>query len=288
VEDNINNIDRLKDTIEKKVGCRMRTPKDFDFLAEQIFETLHETVSPTTLKRLWGYLSEARSPRQSTLNILSQFVGYNDWEAFCNQKELPTIEHQPDDKIKPERNNLHSIKLWQIGLFAVLLISASVIIWLFSQKNVRQSEQYVLKKGQVFATYRDYLSLFGIEDTTNYWGKVLPHHPYIVLWGPEYHHPHWLNEGDTAKMMPTITEHWAPLEADSLMINMKNRDKFNHEKRLNEIRITFMKNLKDSTYVFLGVYRLSLSQSDITKCVWERVSEQCDLNNLNYLNELRN
>jgi hypothetical protein len=49
-----------------------------------------------------------------------------------------------------------------------------------------------------------------------------------------------------------------------------------------------MKNLRDTGFVFLGVYRLSLEQSDTTHCVWERVDETCDLNNLDYLMELRN
>ena len=53
----------------------MKTPKDFDFLAGQIFDKLHENVSSTTLKRIWGYLSEPSTPRLSTLDILAQFVG---------------------------------------------------------------------------------------------------------------------------------------------------------------------------------------------------------------------
>ena len=34
--------------------------------------------------------------------------------------------------------------------------------------------------------------------------------------------------------MPTITEHWEPADADSLMVVMRNRDKYEHERRLNE------------------------------------------------------
>jgi len=134
----------------------------------------------------------------------------------------------------------------------------------------------------------DYLKLFGISDSVKYWGRVLPHHPNIVVWGPEYHHPHWHNYGNKDSMMPTITEHWEPADADSLMVAMRNRDKYEHERRLNEVRITFMKDLVDTGYVFVGVYRLSLQQSDTIRCVWERIAEDCDLNNLDYLEELRN
>ena len=45
---------RLREMIEEAVGRKMKTPKDFDFLADQIFDKLHETVSSTTLKRMWG------------------------------------------------------------------------------------------------------------------------------------------------------------------------------------------------------------------------------------------
>ncbi|MBQ8655719.1 MAG: hypothetical protein IJ527_01455 [Prevotella sp.] len=150
------------------------------------------------------------------------------------------------------------------------------------------ASRQLLKIGQKFSAYQDYLRLFGITDTANYWGRQLPHHPDIVLWGPEYQHPHWHNDGDSAAMMPTITEHWEPADADSMMVVMRNRDKYHHEVRLNEVRITFMKNLVGTGYVFLGVYRLSLQQSDSTRCVWERVADECDLNHLDYLEELRN
>ena len=89
-------------------------------------------------------------------------------------------------------------------------------------------------------------------------------------------------------MMPTITEYWKPEGVDSVMIVQRNIDQYNHCSRLNEIRITFMKNLVDTNYVFLGVYRMSMELSDSTKCVWERVADECDLNHLDYYEQLRN
>ena len=77
---------RLREEIESVVGRKMKTPKDFDFLAEKIFDKLHENVSSTTLKRIWGYLSEPSTPRLSTLDLLAQFVDYKDWDAFCHQE----------------------------------------------------------------------------------------------------------------------------------------------------------------------------------------------------------
>ena len=64
----------LREDIEKEVGRIMHTPKDFDFLSECIFNKLHQTVSPTTLKRLWGYLQESVKPRSSSLNVRLAFM----------------------------------------------------------------------------------------------------------------------------------------------------------------------------------------------------------------------
>lgn len=76
----------LRERIEKQVGRSIRTPQDFDYLSMRIFDNTKTQVSPSTLKRLWGYIGpEGNKPRLSTLNILARFVGYSDWESFCTQ-----------------------------------------------------------------------------------------------------------------------------------------------------------------------------------------------------------
>lgn len=73
----------LGERIEKRVGRTIRTPRDFDYLSIRIFDHTKMQVSPSTLKRLWGYVESGGSkPRMSTLNILAQFVGYTDWDSF--------------------------------------------------------------------------------------------------------------------------------------------------------------------------------------------------------------
>lgn len=77
--------EELKKSIENVVGYRVRTPRDFDLLAENIFNSTKQMISPTTIKRFWGYLveKEEQKPRINTLNILAQYVGYSDYETFC-------------------------------------------------------------------------------------------------------------------------------------------------------------------------------------------------------------
>lgn len=273
----------------------MVTPRDFDFLKDTIFERLHQNISSTTLKRLWGYVPGIGIPRMTTLNILSQLVGSDSWDDFCQKTDAAARTASPETGEPADTG--HSVEasprsfrwLW-VSLVAFVLILFSILIVSLRSSHAEGSSasSCVLRQGQHFATPQDYLRLFGISDMSNYWGKVLPHHPDVVVWGPEYAHPHWHNSGERDQMMPTITERWEPADADSTLVVMRNRDKYHHELRLNEVRITFMKNLVDTGYVFLGVYRLSLAQSDTTRCVWERIADNCDLSNLAYLEELRN
>ena len=72
----------LRADIERLMGRPMRTPADFDWLNLRIWETCHEYLSPTTLKRLWGYIDGAPSPRHTTLSILSRVLGYISWEEY--------------------------------------------------------------------------------------------------------------------------------------------------------------------------------------------------------------
>ncbi len=284
--------ERLIESIETVVGRKMQTPKDFDFLSEQIFDSLHQNISPTTLKRLWGYLSEPSMPRLSTLNLLSQFVGYESWEAFC--EKVPTDEKEPNHPLHTasHRKSSHNIMTIAVCVLTVALLACTFYIIRRSGQQTEQpiNERYVLKKGQRFGTPQEYLSLFGITDTDTIWGRPVPHHDRMWVWTPEYRNRHWHNYGDSAQLMPTITEHWEPDEyqASPEVIAYRNKDQYWHYFRKNEIRITFMKNLVDSSYVFLGVYRMAIDKSDTTRCVWERVIDECDLNNLDYLEQLRN
>ena len=63
--------EKLCKEIETALHRQMKTPKDFDFLKEKIYERLNILVSSTTLKRLWGYLDESVTPREKTLDVLT-------------------------------------------------------------------------------------------------------------------------------------------------------------------------------------------------------------------------
>jgi len=81
--------EQLRTDIETALKKKLQTPKDFEFLRERIYARLHILVSRTTLMRLWGYVDEDVKPRKATLDILSHFLGYEDWDAYCQNSRLP-------------------------------------------------------------------------------------------------------------------------------------------------------------------------------------------------------
>lgn len=83
---NQNPIEMLKHDAEARVGRPLKSPVDFDLLSLRISERISEQLSATTLKRLWGYISTAHRPRYSTLSTLSRYVGFADWDDYCQRK----------------------------------------------------------------------------------------------------------------------------------------------------------------------------------------------------------
>ena len=309
-------IERLRQAVERTAGCQMRTNKDFDSLSEHVYATTHAKISTTTLKRIWGYLSENVNPRTYTLDQLCQYVGYDDFEAFCRQADneqftggessevatpAPADNTEPaEDTVpapadsteptreKPTRPRRRRRTIVAVAAVAVvLLLLAALLPMLLSRGAVKA---VIVSKGQHFESYESYLRLFGLEGDTGvpYFVRI-PEKPYIVLWAPEYHNPVWHNEGDSAAMMPTITErfhpeNWPTDSASLAELAQKQKEGFITAFRQNQVRLCFMKNLVDSGFVFLGVYCLSASLSDTTQWVWtRRADEVTDIESLDLL-----
>lgn len=75
----------LLDEVASAFGGRLETTTDFDALSEAIDARVHQRISSSTLKRLWGYVSLHPRPRTATLDILSQYVGRTSYRALCTE-----------------------------------------------------------------------------------------------------------------------------------------------------------------------------------------------------------
>jgi hypothetical protein len=76
-------LEILKVEVEKRIGRPLKSPVDFDLLSYKVNKTIHEQISTSTIKRLWGYIATSHAPRISTLSVLARFVGFTDWDNFC-------------------------------------------------------------------------------------------------------------------------------------------------------------------------------------------------------------
>ena len=91
-------ISELKQQIEESLGHTMKTSVDFTFLSGAIWERTHENLSASTLKRLWGYVDGPDKTRNSTLDILSKFLGFNGWDGFLKH----ISQYSGSDRVKKE------------------------------------------------------------------------------------------------------------------------------------------------------------------------------------------
>lgn len=75
-------LECLRQDLEHKVGRTMRTPSDFNVLNLEIQKVMKDSPSTSTLKRLWAYVPDSTSRSMTTLNVLSRFLGYRDWQHY--------------------------------------------------------------------------------------------------------------------------------------------------------------------------------------------------------------
>ena len=304
-------IKQLRRAVERTLGRKMQTNKDFDCLSDSVYDQTHAKISTTTLKRIWGYLSEGVTPRRYSLDQLAHFVGYDDFDAFCASLEtdkapesnpdtapspLPT-EEEPEAGLtgKGPRPGLSSSLRGRVGMGLLAGVGLAILLFLFlrSAANHSSDDDRILKKGQVFASYDDFLPLFGIDATESRHYQFVPGEEHIVVWSPEYHNPYYHNDGNPDSLMPTITEYYHPEDwptdsASMAQLAAMHKQGYLTALKENQVRPCFMKNLVDSNFVFLGAYRVSVTLSDTTKIVWIRATDECDLDNISFLNNYRN
>ena len=303
-------IKQLRLAVERKVGRKMQTNKDFDCLSDSVYDQTHTKISTTTLKRIWGYLSEGVTPRRYTLDQLARFIGYADFDAFCASLEADKASQSDlsnvgtDATLRPQEGTATGAPLplgegsgvglspslrGRAGVGLLLLAAVALLFFLLrSTFGTSADNDRILKKGQVFASYDDFLPLFGIDATESRHYQFVPDEEHIVVWSPEYHNPYYHNDGNPDSLMPTITEYYHPEDwptdsASMAQLAAMHKQGYLTALKENQVRLCFMKNLVDSNFVFLGAYRVSVTLSDTTKVVWARATDECDLDNISFL-----
>lgn len=142
--------DHLVTLIETKLGWGKGDTwanKDFEELSERIFRNTNKRLSVTTLKRIWGRAEWVANPSMATLDILSEFVGYENWRAFVKTSKQESPEQKGFEKSKPS-------KIWILVLALLLIGSFFGFFWKtgsIDHKEVTdyKSEDFVFTSRQV-------------------------------------------------------------------------------------------------------------------------------------------
>lgn len=96
----------LRQMIEQSIRRSIITPADFAFLRETIAVRCQDTLSDSTLKRIWGYVKGYSSTNAATLSLLARCVGFREkshigkaladtsnWDYFYSDN--PHLQHSP-------------------------------------------------------------------------------------------------------------------------------------------------------------------------------------------------
>ena len=93
VSRNTKELDNLREDIKEAAGMKDKTlsPSDFNQLQQDIKAKLPQSaINAKTLKRLFGYdkTNEESFIRLYTLDVLSRFLGYGNWNAYLVHLQL--------------------------------------------------------------------------------------------------------------------------------------------------------------------------------------------------------
>ena len=87
---NIPEIEELKSLVEQRYGRVLSTTTDFEEFSLVLDKTLSRSISPSTLKRIWGYVNDSHKTRKYTLDILAQYIGHNNFDDFVSWLKTST------------------------------------------------------------------------------------------------------------------------------------------------------------------------------------------------------
>jgi hypothetical protein len=78
----------LKKAVEEQFSHSLETRTDFSLLAADIEKTTRDHLAENTLRRLWGRISGYDTVFTRTLDVLSRYIGFTHFKAFCQQLKV--------------------------------------------------------------------------------------------------------------------------------------------------------------------------------------------------------
>lgn len=94
----------LREKIVENFGRQILSLRDCEELSEKLVQNFNAQISPQTLRRFFGLVKSESSFSIYTLNLLANFCGYQDYEAFRISFEYSELEIFFGDVEDPEKD----------------------------------------------------------------------------------------------------------------------------------------------------------------------------------------
>ena len=144
-------IEELKSLVEQKFEKILSTTTHFEEFSYYLEKEVGTRVSASTLKRLYGYVSDEHKPRMVTLDALAKYIGHKNYMAFCQWLKTSTKYNSSFFKA----NQLVSSDLTEGAQIAIGWSPNRVLQLRYlgnSTYEIEASENSKLKQGDRFVT----------------------------------------------------------------------------------------------------------------------------------------
>ena len=154
VSRNTKELDNLRDDIRRHAGFHDKelSPQDFDTLETNIKKKLPQAViNAKTLKRLFGYdkTDTDSTIRLYTLDILTKYLGYDNWNAYLEHLRL--LEGNGSGDFKGEQINADDLQIGDTLQIAWQPNRKSTLKYLGNQKfEITETENSKWHVGDTF------------------------------------------------------------------------------------------------------------------------------------------
>ncbi len=136
----IENLKRLKKEVEARISFPLNAPDDYSRLSDMLKEKSCGSVSATTLKRIWGYISDTGAdyrPNAYTVTALCHLIGFKNIEEFCASESSIQSRDYTGEYIESQKLPIGAeIELrWQPNRICVLRHENSTLFKVISVEN---------------------------------------------------------------------------------------------------------------------------------------------------------
>lgn len=108
----------LKTTVLTQSGLTSVTPCDCRTVSVLIFNKTKQSLSETTLKRVYGFAFSKFKPSLFTIDVMAKYCGYAGWDDFCEKQEEHVI-NATDSNTNWETLKQHADKITNFTLQAL-------------------------------------------------------------------------------------------------------------------------------------------------------------------------